>query len=249
MFERNFDAYTEGQYASWTAWSAPATMSVAEAARRVGMSEADLRTVNTIPPRMLIKAGSVLIVPRAPSKQDDVASHVADNGQLNLAPEIVTRRTTVKAGRNETVASIARRYKLAAARWRNGTTVGAARVQGRPAGRAAPWPRGAPAAVPRLAGARPRSAPPANRAAGCRSGHHRHRAKASAKRCRSRRKPRRRPEPVRCGRKSPGQVRRCPSRNQPIVLARGAYQLDGLPGHCGSTSCVTGARERRAVQL
>ncbi len=114
VFERNFEAYTAGQYASWTAWSAPSTMSAVEAARRVGMSEADLRSVNTIPPRMLIKAGSVLIVPRSARVQEDVTSHVADNGQLNLAPEQVTRRTTVKAGRSDTVASIARRYRLAA---------------------------------------------------------------------------------------------------------------------------------------
>jgi len=112
VFERNFEAYTAGQYASWTAWSAPATMSVPEAAKRVGMSESDLRSVNTIPPRMLIKAGSVLIVPRTAKMQDDVASHVADNGQLSLAPEHVTRRSTVKAGKRETVASLARRYKL-----------------------------------------------------------------------------------------------------------------------------------------
>jgi membrane-bound lytic murein transglycosylase D len=112
VFQRNFEAYTAGQYASWTAWSAPVTMSVSEAAKRVGMSEADLRSVNTIPPRMLIKAGSVLIVPRSAKVQDDVTSHVAENGQLNLAPEAITRRTTVKAGKKDTVASIARRYKL-----------------------------------------------------------------------------------------------------------------------------------------
>lgn len=112
VFQRNFDAYTKGQFASWTAWSAPATMTVAEAARRTGMSEGELRSANTIPPRMLIKGGSVLIVPRTPQQQADVTSHVADNGQLNLAPEIVAHRTTVKAGRHETVASIARRYRV-----------------------------------------------------------------------------------------------------------------------------------------
>ena len=115
IFERNFEAYSDGQYASWTAWSAPTTMTVAEAARRVGMSESDLRHVNTIPPRMLIKAGSVLIVPRSAKVQNDVTSHVADNGQLNLAPEHVTRRTTVKAGKRDSVASIATRYRLSAA--------------------------------------------------------------------------------------------------------------------------------------
>jgi membrane-bound lytic murein transglycosylase D len=122
IFQRNFEAYNAGQYASWTAWSAPTTLSVTEVARRVGMSEADLRSVNTIPPRMLIKAGSVLIVPRSAKVQDDVASHVADNGQLSLAPEAVTRRTTVKAGKHDTVASVARRYRVKPAQvaeWNN----------------------------------------------------------------------------------------------------------------------------------
>jgi membrane-bound lytic murein transglycosylase D len=114
IFKRNFDAYNAGQYASWTAWSAPATMSATEAARRVGMTEADLRAVNTIPPRMLIKAGSVLIVPRSAKMQDDVSEHLAENGQLNLSPESVTRRTTLKAGKHDTVAGIARRYKVSA---------------------------------------------------------------------------------------------------------------------------------------
>ncbi len=112
VFERNFDAYTKGQFASWTAWSAPSTMTVGEAARRIGMNENELRNANTIPPRMLIKSGSVLIVPRTPQQQQDVTSQVADNGQLNLAPEIVNRRTTVRAGKRDTVAGIARRYRL-----------------------------------------------------------------------------------------------------------------------------------------
>jgi membrane-bound lytic murein transglycosylase D len=128
IFQRNFEAYTAGQYASWTAWSAPSTMSVAEAARRVGMNEADLRSVNTIPPRMLIKAGSTLIVPRSAKVQTDVAGHVADNGQLNLSPEHVTRRTTIKAGKHDSVASIAKRYRVAAAQvadWNNMAASGA----------------------------------------------------------------------------------------------------------------------------
>lgn len=112
VFKRNFEAYTEGKYASWTAWSAPATMSVAEAARRLQWTENDLRNVNTIPPRMLIKAGSVLIVPRRSASHADVPEHVADNGQLSLAPEVSTRRTVVRAGKHDSVTSIARRYKL-----------------------------------------------------------------------------------------------------------------------------------------
>ena len=115
VFQRNLEAKREGQYASWTVWSVPTTMTVAEAAQRANMSEADLRSMNNIPPRMLIKAGSALMVPRSTTTRQDVSSHLADNGQLSLTPEIVTRRTTVRAGKGDTVASIARRYKLAAA--------------------------------------------------------------------------------------------------------------------------------------
>lgn len=122
VFQRNFEAYTLGQYASWTAWSVPSTMSPAEAARRTGMGEADLRSVNNIPPRMLIKAGSTLLVPRSAKMAQDVASHIAENGHMSLAPEIVTRRTTVKARKGETVASLAKRYgqtALNVADWNN----------------------------------------------------------------------------------------------------------------------------------
>ena len=124
VFKRNFDDYSEGKYASWTAWSAPRTMSVADAARQVGMDEGELRTVNSIPPRMLIKAGSVLIVPRRHASQPDVASHLADNGQLSLAPEIRTRRTVVRAGKRDTVATIARRYGLSASQVASWNDVG-----------------------------------------------------------------------------------------------------------------------------
>jgi membrane-bound lytic murein transglycosylase D len=41
-----------------------------------------------------------------------VTSHVAENGQMSLAPEIVTRRVNVKARKGETVATLARRYRV-----------------------------------------------------------------------------------------------------------------------------------------
>jgi membrane-bound lytic murein transglycosylase D len=112
VFRKNLQAYSEGQYASWTVWAVPSTMTVAAAARRTGMDEDDLRRVNGIPPRMMIKAGSALMVPRTADNQKNVSSHLADNGQIAFTPEIVTRRTTVRAGKHETVASIARRYKV-----------------------------------------------------------------------------------------------------------------------------------------
>jgi membrane-bound lytic murein transglycosylase D len=63
---------------------------------------------------MLIRAGSVVLAPRGAKHTADVTSHVADNAQLSLAPEVITRRTTVKARKRDTVASVARRYRLRA---------------------------------------------------------------------------------------------------------------------------------------
>jgi membrane-bound lytic murein transglycosylase D len=111
IFQRNLESHN-GQLASWTAWVAPKNMKVADAAKRVGMSEEELRTVNKIPPRMLIKAGSALLVPRSISHQKDVSEKLADNGQLNLAPEQVLRKQVVKARKGDTMASLAKRYKV-----------------------------------------------------------------------------------------------------------------------------------------
>ncbi len=110
VFANNLLAHGELRLASWTAWVAPTTMKPADAAQRVGMSEADLRDANQIPPRMLIKAGSTLLVHRSGRHANDVASHLADNGQMALAPEANMRRRVVKAGRADTVAKLARRY-------------------------------------------------------------------------------------------------------------------------------------------
>ena len=111
IFQRNM-AQHSGGLASWTAWVAPKNMKVADAAKRVGMSEDELRSVNKIPPRMLIKAGSALLVPRSIHQEKDVSEKLADNGQLNLAPEQMLRRQVVKARKGDTLAALARRYKV-----------------------------------------------------------------------------------------------------------------------------------------
>ena len=71
-----------------------------------------MREVNRIPPRMLIKAGSTLLVPRGPGLNQDVSERVADNAQLSLSPEVVLRKTTVKAIKGDTVATVARRFRV-----------------------------------------------------------------------------------------------------------------------------------------
>lgn len=112
IFQRNLDAYAGTRLSSWTVWIAPTSMKPADAARRVNMSEADLRFVNRIPPHMTIRAGSTLLVPRPARQERDVTMRIADGGQLALAPDLVERRMVFKAGKNESVASFARRYRL-----------------------------------------------------------------------------------------------------------------------------------------
>jgi membrane-bound lytic murein transglycosylase D len=112
IFQSNLDRFSGGRLASWTVWIAPTTLRPADAAKRVGMAEADLRAINNIPARVLIKAGSSLLVPRSVHMEKDITEHVADTGQVSLAPEMVLKRSTVRAGKGETVASIARKYKV-----------------------------------------------------------------------------------------------------------------------------------------
>ena len=114
IFERNLSIHN-GQTAGWTVWTAPSTMKAADAARRVGMGEGQFREINRIPPRMLIKAGSTLLVPRGASQQKDVSQQVADNGQISLAPEIVLVKQSVKLRKPISVAAMASKYKVSAA--------------------------------------------------------------------------------------------------------------------------------------
>jgi membrane-bound lytic murein transglycosylase D len=114
-FVRNIQQH-KGPMASWTAWVATRTLRPVDAARQLGVSEQLLRDVNRIPPRMLVKAGSTLLVPRTEQRAADVPEQVAENATIALAPDVPPpRKLTLKAGRKgETVASVARRYKVSA---------------------------------------------------------------------------------------------------------------------------------------
>lgn len=104
-----------GPLASWTAWVVPKTMSPSEAARRAGTSETLLRDINKIPPKMLVKAGSTLLVPRGEHVHADVSERLADTASLSLAPDAPPlRKVTYKAGKADTVAVVAARYKVRA---------------------------------------------------------------------------------------------------------------------------------------
>jgi len=115
LFVQNLSQH-KGLLATWTAWVVPRTMKVAEAADKVDMSEAELRQINNIPPKMLVKAGSTLLVHRSGELARDVPEDVADNATMALAPDVPPlRKVSLTAGKRDTMASIAKRYKVSVA--------------------------------------------------------------------------------------------------------------------------------------
>jgi membrane-bound lytic murein transglycosylase D len=114
-FVRNLPRH-EGALASWTVWVAPKTLKPSDAAELVGMSEAELRDVNRIPPSMLVQAGSALVVPRPEERLHDVSEELADNGHVTFASDTRgLRRVSFRAGRRgDSVAAIAQRYHVSA---------------------------------------------------------------------------------------------------------------------------------------
>jgi membrane-bound lytic murein transglycosylase D len=92
------------------------------------MDEEDFREMNSIPRGMVIKAGSTVLVRRGNGASAAVDSHVVNNAQLSYTPEIVLRRTVVRARKGDTLAALAARYDLPAATvagWNKGHAGGA----------------------------------------------------------------------------------------------------------------------------
>jgi len=114
VFEQRL-AEHKGPLASWTVWVVPSTLTASEAAKRVGMSESELRSVNNIPPRMQVRAGSSLLVSRSAQRNNDVSEYVADNARLSLQPEAVARRASVRVRSGDTLSGIARRHGMSTA--------------------------------------------------------------------------------------------------------------------------------------
>lgn len=114
LFVQNV-AQHRGALATWTAWQVPKTMRPLDVAKQVGMSEVALREVNRIPPKMLVKAGSTMLVPRTEQRARDVPSTLVDNAIMSLAPDVPPlRRMMLKAGKRETVRTVAKRYGVSA---------------------------------------------------------------------------------------------------------------------------------------
>ena len=91
---------------------------------KLGTTPELLREVNHIPPKMRLKEGSTILVPKSEvAGEKDIAPDVADRATMAIEPDVPdTRKIVVKAGKRDTLASIAARNKVSVAQiksWNN----------------------------------------------------------------------------------------------------------------------------------
>jgi membrane-bound lytic murein transglycosylase D len=103
-----------GAMSTWTTVTLSGTEKPSVFAQRYGMSEQVLRDVNNIPPRMLIKPGSTLVVPkRNPDAQTANISANLDSAQVSFTPELVRRSVVARKG--DTWAKLSKRTGMSVA--------------------------------------------------------------------------------------------------------------------------------------
>lgn len=110
---------------SWTAHRVTSARERIETiAAKFGTTPEVIREANNIPPRTVLRAGSVVLVPK-PEKlaAKDISPEVADNATLLIAPDVpAARALSVKVTSRDTLSSIARRHNVSVAQikaWNN----------------------------------------------------------------------------------------------------------------------------------
>lgn len=111
-----------------SSWSAHTVTSARERietiASRFGTTADVIRKVNHIPPKMRLKAGSTILVPKSEhSAEKDIAFELVENATMAVEPDVPDiQRIFVKVGKRDNLASIARRNKVTVAQikaWNN----------------------------------------------------------------------------------------------------------------------------------
>ncbi|AIY42461.1 Membrane-bound lytic murein transglycosylase D precursor [Collimonas arenae] len=112
-FKNNLTKFTQ-TLSSWTSHTVGSARERIETiAAKFDTTPAVIREVNHIPPKMLLKAGSTILVPKTEASDTDITAEVADNATMAVTPDAPeSRRIYVKVGKRDTLASIASRYRV-----------------------------------------------------------------------------------------------------------------------------------------
>jgi membrane-bound lytic murein transglycosylase D len=99
---------------SWTAHRVTGARERIETiAKKFGTTPEVIREVNNIPPKMVLQAGSTVLVPVTDQVRTwDITPEMAEKATMMVVPDVVTRRIYVKAGKRDNLASIARRHRV-----------------------------------------------------------------------------------------------------------------------------------------
>ncbi|WP_423192134.1 transglycosylase SLT domain-containing protein [Cupriavidus sp. H18C2] len=109
-FQYNLNTY-RGGLSTWTAISVDSRERVEALAARLNVDADTLREINRIPKGMRLKAGSTVMIPRTERHDQDISASLVDTAMLAVEPDVPdAKRVVVKAGRRDTVVSVARRY-------------------------------------------------------------------------------------------------------------------------------------------
>ncbi len=119
-FKANLEKWNSAKKAlcSWTAYKVTGKREkIEEIATKFGASPELLREVNHIPPKMLLKAGSTILVPKSETASDkDIAPEIAENAIISVERDgPSTRRIMVKVGKQDTLATLAKRHRVSVA--------------------------------------------------------------------------------------------------------------------------------------
>jgi membrane-bound lytic murein transglycosylase D len=124
-FLSNLESYDK-PLSTWMAYTVGKTERPAAIAARFGISEVALRDANRIPPKMRIRPGSTLLVPRPGHIKNDISATIASNAALYIEPDLPAFvRVTHTVRKGETLASIAKRYRVTETQIRGWNQIGA----------------------------------------------------------------------------------------------------------------------------
>ncbi|MFZ6751519.1 transglycosylase SLT domain-containing protein [Undibacterium sp. Ren11W] len=116
LFKENLSKW-QGPLSSWSTHTVTKTERVESLAGKLGLKPELIRETNLIPAKMMVKAGSTLLIPKSTKNLDlDISTEIAEKAQLvfeKSAPD--TRKIVVKVGKKDKINIIASRYKVTVA--------------------------------------------------------------------------------------------------------------------------------------